>query len=205
MPDKTIHLIRHAQSEHNARALTAPDEDVLRHDPALRDAPLTPLGEAQARALAAEVEPLQAIELIVTSPLTRAIQTMLIAFAAHPAPRLVEALHREHLDSWCDVGRSPRALAAAFPSLRFDHLNDPWWHVAPGHADGFMREDVETLDQRIAAFRVWLAARPERHIAVIGHSGFLRRLTGTPFANGQRIVVTLDTEATIRLRPAAAP
>lgn len=191
MPTKTIHLIRHAQSEHNARAQIAPDEEVVRLDPAMRDAPLTPLGHAQAQALAAEVSALHDIELIVTSPLTRAIQTMLAAFADHPAPRIVESLPREYLDSFCDIGRSPAALAADFPMLRFDHLDDPWWFVAPAHAAPFAREDQATLDLRVAAFRNWLTARPERHIAVIAHSSFLRRLTGTPFANAQRIVVRM--------------
>lgn len=185
MPVKRIHFIRHAQSQHNARAATAPDEDLLRRDPTLRDAPLTELGHQQALALAAEVSRLRQIELVVVSPLTRAIQTTLAAFHDHPAPRLVQALHREHLDSWCDIGQSPAALAHAFPMLDFDHLDDPWWHVGDG-AEPYVQEPIEALDRRVSTFADWLRARPEGCIAVVGHGTFLRRLTGEGFANAQR-------------------
>lgn len=185
MPAKRIHFIRHAQSRHNALALTTPDEDTLRRDPTLRDARLTRLGEQQALALADEVSRLREIELVVVSPLTRAIQTMLAAFDGHPAPRLVEALHREHLDSWCDIGRSPGALARDFPMLDFGGLADPWWHVVDGD-EPYVREPPEALDGRVAAFGDWLRARPEDCIAVIGHGTFLRHLTGERFANAQR-------------------
>lgn len=47
MTSKRVHFIRHAQSEHNAPAIDAADEDMLRRDPALRDAPLTALGQSQ--------------------------------------------------------------------------------------------------------------------------------------------------------------
>ena len=114
MSAKTIHFIRHAQSEHNARVIGALDEDVIRMDPALRDARLTALGHRQAHALDSELAALREIELVVTSPLTRAIQTTLAAFADHPAPRTVQPLHREHLDSFCDVGRSPTELTESF-------------------------------------------------------------------------------------------
>jgi broad specificity phosphatase PhoE len=185
MPAKRIHFIRHAQSRHNALALTAPDDDVLRRDPGLRDAPLTELGQRQAQALAQEIAPLREIELVVVSPLTRAIQTTLAAFDGHPAPRLVEALHREHLDSWCDIGQPPAALARAFPMLDFGHLDDPWWHAVDG-AEPYVQEPFETFDSRVAAFADWLRARPEGCVAVVGHGTFLRRLTGEGFANAQR-------------------
>lgn len=191
MSAKTIHFIRHAQSEHNARVLNAPDEEAIRMDPALRDAPLTPLGHRQALALGEEVAALHEVELVVTSPLTRAAQTTLAAFARHPAPRIVEQLHREHLDSFCDVGRSPDRLASDFPMLRFDHLDDPWWHVVPDHDGPFAREPLSALERRVAAFADWLAARPESTIAVVGHGTFLRMLTGHSFANAQRIETRL--------------
>lgn len=99
MTAKQIHFIRHAQSEHNARAAIAPDEDIVRHDPALRDARLTPLGQDQAKALSAEISGLRDIELVVVSPLTRTIQTTIAAFADHTAPRHIEPLHREKQES----------------------------------------------------------------------------------------------------------
>lgn len=191
MPAKTIHFIRHAQSQHNARVQELANEDLARRDPALRDAPLTALGHQQAAALADEVAQLHDVELVITSPLTRAIQTTLAGFAHHPAPRIVEHLHREHQDSFCDIGRSPDLLAVDFPMLRFDHLEDPWWAVAPEHDGPYLRESLSALARRVEVFTDWLQTRPEQTIAVVGHGTFLRTLTGKVFANAERFVFRL--------------
>ncbi|MFO7805913.1 MAG: histidine phosphatase family protein [Paracoccaceae bacterium] len=189
MPPKRIHFIRHAQSEHNARAAEAPDEDVLRRDPTLRDAQLTELGHTQARALAQEVSQLHDIELVVVSPLSRAIQTAIAAFERHPAPRLIQPLHREMQESYCDIGQSPAHLAKAFPTFDFDHLDDPWWHSDTLDGWPYPREPLHAFEGRVTAFREWLIGRPESCIAVVGHGTFLNRLTGTVFANAQRLEV----------------
>jgi broad specificity phosphatase PhoE len=190
MSSKRIHFIRHAQSEHNARAAVAPDEDVLRRDPALRDALLTDLGHTQARALAKEVSHLHDIELVVVSPLSRAIQTTLAAFDQHPAPRLIQPLHREMQESYCDIGQSPSVLAKSFPAFDFDHLDDPWWHSDALDGAPYPREPLHAFEARVADFKVWLAGQPEACIAVVGHGTFLNRLTGTVFANAQRVEMT---------------
>lgn len=41
-----------------------------------------------------------------------------------------------------------------------------------------LREDSEQLDARIRDFVERLAARPERHIAVVGHSSYFKRMLG---------------------------
>ena len=188
MSSKRIHFIRHAQSEHNARFEAATDELSVRHDPGLRDAPLTVLGLGQARALQREVTALSEIELVVVSPLTRAVQTTLASFADHPAPRIVHDLPREHLQSFCDIGRAPAALTRDFPALAFDHLADPWWHVGDPDDGPFAREPEGVLAGRVSSFADWLSARPEAEIAVVGHGAFLRHLTGHAFGNAERIV-----------------
>jgi broad specificity phosphatase PhoE len=187
MATKRIHFIRHAQSEHNARFESALDEMAVRHDPSLRDAPLTALGQSQAHGLRAEVNALCEVELVVISPLSRAVETTLAAFNNHPAPRIVHDLHREYLQSFCDIGSSPDRLSQAFPALDFDHLDDPWWHVGEASDDPFAPEPVESLLTRVATFADWLSARPEFEIAVVGHGTFLRHLTGHAFGNAERI------------------
>ena len=167
------------------------DEDVLRRDPALRDAPLTALGHAQAAALAGEVSQLPDIELVVVSPLSRAVQTTRTVFAQHRAPRLIQPLHREMQESYCDIGRSSDALAVDFPEFDFAHLDDPWWHDGPTDGATYPREPLSAFEARVTAFADWLSARPEACIAVVGHGTFLGRLTGTTFANAQRVELPL--------------
>ena len=43
-----------------------------------------------------------------------------------------------------------------------------------------VRESRSEIAGRIDAFRRWLAARPERVIAVVGHSVFIKQFTGMP-------------------------
>ncbi len=174
---KRIHLIRHGQSTFNAHYER---EGV---DPMHFDARLTEVGRQQVAAARAMLDAVE-LELIVTSPLTRAIETTIGLFGDRNVPILVEALHRECLGASCDVGRSPAELAAEFAALGFDHLPEIWWHDA-GERDpaGFALEPHDSLTERIAAFRDWLASRPERAIAVVGHGTFFFHLTGRYFAN----------------------
>jgi glucosyl-3-phosphoglycerate phosphatase len=174
---KTVHLIRHGQSQFNAAF-----DSIARVDPMIFDPHLTDLGIAQAQALA-EPKRWAGVELVVVSPLTRAIQTAKQAFAGHTAPWHVEALHREKCDHSGDIGRRRAALQADFPELGFDHLDDPWWHHDPKRPDAIAQEPEVLLLARVSAFRTWLGARPETEIAVVGHGTFLHRLTGVAFKN----------------------
>lgn len=174
---KTVHLIRHGQSEFNAAF-----DSIARVDPMIFDPHLTELGRTQAQALADPVRWAR-VELVVVSPLTRAIQTARHAFAGHAARWHVEALHREKCEHSGDIGRPTAALKADFPDLAFDHLDDPWWHHDPARPTAIVQEPEPLLQGRVAAFRQWLAARPENEIAVVGHGTFLNRLTGVAFKN----------------------
>src|SRR6185437_1786072 len=160
---KLVDLIRHGQSTFNAACTEAGG------DPLHYDARLTPLGHAQVVAARARLRATP-YELVVTTPFSRAIETALGLFADSPPPIVVEALHRERLESSCDIGRSKAELARDFPNLVFDHLDDPWWHdCAEKNALGHAIEPEHVYAARLADFRAWLAARPERSIAVIGH------------------------------------
>ncbi|MBF9232866.1 histidine phosphatase family protein [Microvirga alba] len=183
---KIVHCIRHGQSTFNAQyALTGTD-------PLHFDATLSDLGHQQVAETAPKVRD-TAYELIVTSPLTRAIQTTLGIFKNHPSASQirVEGLHRERLENSCDVGRAPAMLIRDFPGLAFDHLEDVWWHK-DGEPDerGFVVEPPETVITRAALFREWLSARPERLIAVVGHGTFFYHLTGQRLQNCE--IATLE-------------
>jgi broad specificity phosphatase PhoE len=184
---KTIHCIRHGQSTFNAHWLES------KTDPMHVDARLSELGHRQVAERAPDLRQ-YAYELIVTSPLTRAIQTTEGLFKDHPGrpPLLVEPLHRECLDNSCDVGRARADLLADFPHLNLDHLSEVWWHDE-GERDerGFVVEPVQVFERRVEDFREWLRARPESLIAVVGHGTFFRQLTGQVLNNCEVAVLTL--------------
>lgn len=174
MSERTIFLIRHGQSTFNAL------NEGSGVDPMLFDAPLTSLGLEQVAAARAAMRD-RPVEVVLVSPLTRALQTALGIFADHPArPRIVvEAGHRERLESSCDQGRSPRELRAAFPDVAFDHLPDTWWHDA-GVPDGrgIHVEPLDVMLARMHDFAASLRDRGEAVIAVVGHATFFHHLTG---------------------------
>ena len=183
---KTVYLIRHGQSTVNA-ARTATGVDPMHFD-----APLSPLGHEQVAAARDTVAGLP-VELVVTSPLTRAIQTAVGLFRHRRVPMVVEALHRERSGWSCDVGRRPHELAAEYPHLAFDHLENVWWYTEGADANGIAREPDHHVDARRAAFRAWLHRRPETHIAVVGHSMFFRTWVGRLLTHCEVHRVHIDT------------
>lgn len=175
----TLLCIRHGESTFNA---TWP---LTRTDPLHWDARLSERGHDQVRqGRAALVD--RPVEVVLVSPLTRALQTALGLFEAHPAQPAMEVvpLLRERVESSCDVGRAPSELAADFPHLAFAHLPRVWWH-AEGEPDerGVHVEPEAIVQQRVDEFRRTVLARRERTIAVVGHGTFLRLLTGKALAN----------------------
>lgn len=172
---KSIHLIRHAQSTFNAAWTEAGT------DPFHYDARLSPLGLAQVEEARSRARALPC-DVVITTPLTRALQTATGLFGGH-ARIEVASLHREWQEHSCDVGRSPRLLAREFPDLAFDHLDDPWWHHPDADANGVVIEPLESFHGRVASFRRWLGERPEAAIVVVGHGAFFSHLLGRVPAN----------------------
>jgi len=176
---KTILCIRHGESTFNAAWRAAAV------DPLHFDAPLSDVGHEQVRQARRTVLRYP-VELVITSPLTRALQTAVGLFADHPsAPRIeVSAVVRERVESSCDLGRSPADLSAEFPALDFGHLNAVWWH-ADGVPDerGVCIEPVPAVHARVADFRGYLSSRAESIVAVVAHGTFLSYLTGKALAN----------------------
>ncbi len=134
------------------------------------DARLTPLGEEQARALRPAMAA-HRVDVVLTSPLSRTIQTALLAIPEGP-PFVVEAGCRERNGTHpCDKRRSRAELRADFPLLQLDNLateeDDTWTDV---------REAESDLNARAGRFCETLAARPEEHIAVVSHNDFLTAL-----------------------------
>lgn len=118
-----IHCVRHGQGVHN-----------LSHaNHHLPDPELTPLGEEQARSLCAKYPKLANVQLIVSSPLRRTLQTALLAFPSQLEGGLqVLALPemQEASNLICDTGRDLLDVKADFEQLpvNFDVV-ETGWHV----------------------------------------------------------------------------
>ena len=158
-------------------------------DATLYDAALSPLGEEQVATLANNPE-LATAELLLTSPLTRAIQTLFGAFPnapdGCPAPIEVWPLCAEHVTDSCDIGSGASWLAKRFPSLapQMRALPEVWWYTDEDTSRvdaedsrvkykecGFMEPELDLI-HRVRDFVAAVKARPERVIAVFGHSDY---------------------------------
>jgi len=179
MTRKTVLCIRHGESTFNAAWRVNPV------DPLHFDAPLSERGRSQVSQARSALQR-HAVEVVLTSPLTRALQTAHGLFDGHPnAPRIqVVPLLRERVENSCDIGRSPPALAAEFPSIDFSGLEPAWWHRDERPDErGISIEPIPVVEARVAQFRAGLLARPERVLALVGHGTFFFHLTGKVLAN----------------------
>ena len=170
-----IYFVRHGQSEFNA---VHKEGD---NDPLIFDAPLTDKGRRQAEVAKVRVADL-GIKQVITSPLTRAIQTALCIFDSI-APIKVGASHRERLIHSCDVGRPPKELQRDFPSLSFAHLQNVWWYQGSENDDGIAEEPEDVFLQRIDAFNRSLTQIKDKPVAIVGHDNVFRTLTGRMMEN----------------------
>eukprot|EP00439_Symbiodinium_sp_Y106_P025309 s2934_g3.t1 len=166
-----------------------------------RDTSLTDEGHAQAvclneKLISSPQNPLNSLEVVITSPLSRCIQTMLAIFGEGDVPpRCICALHTERCVFPCDTGRSPEALAEAFPAVRglkgFEELGEQWWPQ-----DRSIMNELHPND-RVEAFKQMLLARPEEKLAVVGHSGFFHILTGRKMHNCEVLWIRLSADLSV--------
>lgn len=190
---KTVFLVRHGESTYNAYY---EKHSVDPHD--LWDAPLTVAGEEQAQNLQVEFKAVAPVTLVLTSPLSRALRTCLLAMPPqlHTSSRYeVNAQLAEHLEASCDNGRSPVELRAEFPELSFDGLEEVWWYVPDEcrtritpelsrqlFTERGRREPLQCFQARVDAIASMLAARADRTIAVFGHADFFHELLKRHFS-----------------------
>ena len=181
---KLLHFVRHGEALHNVAASEAgpnqcycdtmsrgcvpcPYYDIF--DPALTDC-----GRHQATSLQ-PITSFHTPELVVMSPLTRAIETAVLAYAhllkqdasvqppwvCNEAARARIGLHA------CDQRRSVAALRSEFAHIDFGTVEtdaDAKWTLR--------RESMPLLVERALAFMQWIADRPESEIAIISSSTF---------------------------------
>jgi broad specificity phosphatase PhoE len=169
-------LIRHGQSEFNVVF------NRERRDPGIADAPLTDHGRAQALAAADELRTRMAqglqIKRLLASPYTRAVQTAVIIAEALDLPIEIEPLIREHAAYHCDIGTPKSALAASWPALCFDHLEETWW-------SSLDESEAQLLDRCRQFHRLAAGWSDWNQIAVVSHWAFIRGLTGREVRNAE--------------------
>jgi broad specificity phosphatase PhoE len=189
---KIIHFQRHGQGYHNLLSDVLKDAgvkaDVHSDDPKVNpwlrpelvDSPLTETGKEQCAARRPQAS-LLTPQVIIVSPLLRALQTAKISFADfddnnnnnnNNIPWIAHEGCREDLGVLvCNQRRKKSAIQAEFPTIQFSAdmpEEDTLWHPTK-------RESSLELSNRIYNFLVHFIAeeRPETELAVICHSFWL--------------------------------
>jgi hypothetical protein len=138
-------MVRHAQGTHNVD-----QNGVTLRDPANHDARLTPFGEQQCEALSLSLRRdgrVAGATLVVTSPLTRCVQTALLCFEGRVADDARFVAHesvRETLNFACDARRGSDALTREFASrgVDFSLVVDPEDAIDRASASPYARDPL---------------------------------------------------------------
>ncbi|CAK4086551.1 unnamed protein product [Aphanomyces euteiches] len=192
--DKTIFLIRHGESTYNEWVFQSYRQQTWEgyRDPMLIDARLSQRGRQQVQALNQNVlhhRVHESIQVVITSPLARAIETALGGFEGTGIPIQVNSLCREMLDASCDVGRQPAELAREFSHRGIDvsKLSEYWWlnhpvsltTIIPQSQEQLatLKETMPEFHDRVRRFLEHVASMRETSIAVVCHGNFISYLT----------------------------
>ncbi|XP_012449103.1 phosphoglycerate mutase-like protein 1 [Gossypium raimondii] len=179
---KIVHLVRHGQAMHNVEG------DINREallSPHLFDAELSPLGRHQVGKLREDVHAsglLKRIELVITSPLYRTMQTAFGVFGSTESnedagvncPKIMAVeLCRDRMGVRpCDMRRRVSECQALFPSIDFSMMDgeeDNMWNPD-------FRESEEEMAARMGLLMNWLWTRPEQEIVIVSHGIMLQHI-----------------------------
>ncbi|XP_063934539.1 uncharacterized protein LOC135146310 [Zophobas morio] len=170
---KTVYFVRHGESTANVRQETDPYDSAT--NPVYRDAPLTAYGVKQAKELDSITKTWN-IELLVASPLTRALMTASYAFqntVKNNVPFIVLPLVMEFYPNLIEnqgklkdeLNRDPKLNSLErFKDVDLSQLSSgEWWNICG---------DSSRLDQ----LTTFLQKRSEKIIAVVSHWGYIHNL-----------------------------
>lgn len=177
---QTVVFVRHGVARHNLLdSKTGKPADVK--DPNLFDPPLLLEGKKQAVEVGERIrvwwhttQAGEQLELVISSPLTRCLQTTGLAFLGGdrytkdlPEPTLacMDAVREAYGMSYPDRRRNRDMLQANWPRIHFDPtmpLEDETWQLTE-------RESITDVMQRTNHFLRWLIQRPETNIVVVSH------------------------------------
>jgi broad specificity phosphatase PhoE len=165
---KQIYLIRHGESMGQTARQRKMDR---RRDPRLRDCGLTERGIHQATHLGTARPQ---VDLVVSSPLTRAVHTAMLAFVGLPM-----VIHYDLAELGSKVPENtPRSLAEVLKDLKRDcsgsvdtiTYKPEGWPYINQHESGIHKQ------QRVLRAMRTLAQRPEQTIAIVCHFHVIRAI-----------------------------
>lgn len=183
--NRIVYLIRHGESKGQA----AKSREIRQKDPNLLDCRLTHLGQEQARRIPALLgaEVYSKIDYIVCSPLTRALETAVLAFPQHPilvsydlrevGSPIPENMPRKTKDVLLDLQDHLPEGVDSFP-IDVQSLKPELWPRRAETPPKVVRRD------RIRQVFEWLTdALPEhvREIAVVCHYHVIRTALSDPY------------------------
>ncbi|KAH6690688.1 phosphoglycerate mutase family protein [Plectosphaerella plurivora] len=169
-----IYLVRHAESEHNV------SKDFTQRDP-----PLTATGLAQAATLTEKFPDPASIAVVLTSPLTRTLQTTTTGFPqvlGKDVQLIIDPDLQERSDLPCDTGSGPAELRKAFPGIDFGELEDGWFVKEGLYAadDGAVVQRAQQVRERLRGIVARLEKREDgkrRNVVVVTHGVFMKFLS----------------------------
>lgn len=170
---KLLHFIRHGQGFHNSLNDFCKVYQVKAKPyniPEVFDPPLTEIGRQQAKALQSRARETKA-ELVVVSPMSRALMTSNIAFAhciGHVPFLAHESCKEKSHGNSCDYRRSASDAKQDFPNVDFSLIPEEDPLLSTLH----MESDSEVAE-RAYDFMLWLRNRSETEIVVSTHSAWL--------------------------------
>ena len=220
---KRIVLIRHGcthMNEYLSKPGTRWGEPTFEDDWRFRDTTLSPLGMKQAKQLYENFSPnpngrdelhtllTQEVDLVVVSPLKRALQTLEIGLYSHfkhipkKTPIIATPYASERVYMCSEIGSHVQELRQTYPFVDFQSgfhpINHPpheWWWTpmldeAPewrpyGQGQKYVNvgEPEHAFHSRMQKLYDWLHSRQEQTIVLVCHWGVLEYLTGHDFHN----------------------
>lgn len=174
-----IVFVRHGIARHNV--LDDQGKPPTLNDPNLFDPPLTLEGKKQALDAGEQLrlwwhttQVGEQMELVLSSPLTRCLQTASLALLPgdqyaqdHPEPTFacMDLLREAYGMSYPDRRRTKSLLVSRWPNIHFDPSipeQDEAWQLIE-------RESVQDVVHRVNRFLEWLVLRTETNIVVVSH------------------------------------
>ena len=170
---KRLFFIRHGYSLHNQ--LYPKMGMSAFYDPEVIDSPLLNKGREEALNLRNKESIYEymttKVELVLVSPLVRALETADIIFKDSNIPIICEEFLREYPNGkqTCNKRSDILSMQDKFPSINFKNIisnQDIYWNED-------RHETLDELNKRIVMTKEYLFNRPEQTIAIVGHSSFI--------------------------------